>query len=174
MKKAGIILLAVILLMTGCTGAGGDSSGASADASSSGSGMDDTGFVFVSGGALIAMHAPAAAILDQLGEPKEYFEAPSCAFQGIEKTYVYTSFSLYTYELEGADHVASIVILDDSITTKEGVSIGDPLSKVTSVYGDGFVKSVGLYTYETKTMKLNFIVADDSVTSIEYVALAGE
>lgn len=174
MRKAGIVLLAIVLFLAGCAGPDGSASGTSSGASASGSGADDAGYVFVSGGTSIAMHAPAAPILDGLGEPKEYFEAPSCAFQGIEKTYVYTSFSLYTYELEGADHIASIVILDDSITTKEGVSIGDPLSKVTSAYGDGYVKSVGLYTYETATMKLNFIVEDDSVTSIEYVALAGE
>lgn len=167
-----MIILVVMLLLTGCAGADGNISKTSEAASAESA--DTAGYVFVSNGTSIAMHAPVAPLLETLGEPKEYFEAPSCAFQGIEKTYVYTSFSLYTYELEGADYVASVVILDDSIVTKEGVSMGDPLSKVTSVYGDGYVKSVGLYSYETATMKLNFIMEDDAVISIEYVALAGE
>ncbi|MHB1452341.1 MAG: hypothetical protein ACYCYM_00095 [Saccharofermentanales bacterium] len=173
MRRTGImVLLTVVILLAGCAGPTGSASQTSTAAS--GESADSAGYVFVGEGVSIAMHAPAAPLLEQLGEPKEYFEAPSCAFQGIEKTYVYTSFSLYTYELEGADYVASIVILDDSITTKEGVSMGDPLSKVTSVYGDGYVKSVGLYSYESDVMKLNFLIEDDAVISIEYVAMAGE
>ena len=44
----------------------------------------------------IMMHANAAPILEQLGEPVSYTEEASCAFTGLDKTYYYGGFYLQT------------------------------------------------------------------------------
>ncbi len=169
MKHLAVICMIGVILLAGCAGPSGDPSAASGTGSSG----ETQGYRFKASGVEIAMHGDAAPVLEALGEPKEYFEAPSCAFQGVEKTYVYPSFSVYTYELDGSDHIASVVLMDDSVSTEEGVSIGDTAEKVASVYGEGYTASTGLYSYSRGTMKLNFILEGDAVTSIEYVALAG-
>ncbi|MEA4890410.1 MAG: hypothetical protein VB070_13220 [Clostridiaceae bacterium] len=170
-KKAGVLLLAVLFLLTGC--AAGPSSGTAGTNPASGSSQAaKSGYAFKTGDLTIYMHDEAAPILEKLGEPKQTFEAESCAFQGKERTYVYTSFSVYTYELDGVDHIASVVILDDSIGTPEGIYLNSTLDDVKKAYGDKYEESVGLYTYKSDTMKLSFLIKDNVVTSIEYVALA--
>ena len=41
-----------------------------------------------------------------------YFEAPSCAFDGIDKTYTYAGFELLTYPKDDKDYVSSVVLKD--------------------------------------------------------------
>lgn len=65
------------------------------------------------------MNEKAAPILEKLGEPMEYFEAESCAFEGLDKIYTYSGFELHTYEMKGTDYVASVMFLDDSVSTKK-------------------------------------------------------
>jgi len=132
----------------------------------------DAGYAFVVKGATIAMHTEAAPILAKLGEPKEYFEAPSCAFQGTERSYVFSGFKVTTYELDGKDHIASVLVLDDSVATPEGVFLGATLEEVTKAYGSGYAQNLGLYTYASGRMSLAFLVEDGKVTSIEYAASA--
>ena len=54
-----------------------------------------------------------------LGEPMHYFEAPSCAFEGMDKIYSYSGFEFTTYTKDNVDYIASIVFLDDTVTTRE-------------------------------------------------------
>lgn len=132
----------------------------------------EAGYAFKSSDVTIHMHAEVAPILEKLGEPKSYFEAASCAFPGLEKQYTYPSFILYTYEDGETDRVASVVLLDDSVGTAEGIYINDSLEDVLAVYGEGYSHTVHLYSYESGKMKLSFIIEDNLVTSIEYVALS--
>ena len=43
------------------------------------------GYVFEYNGVKIGMDMEAAPIIAALGEPSSYFEAPSCAFEGLDK-----------------------------------------------------------------------------------------
>ena len=126
------------------------------------------GFVFVTDGIEIAMDIDAADTLDKLGEPNSYFEAPSCAFDGVDKMYTYKSFELDTYPQGDRDHISSIVFKDDVITTKEGIAIGDPASKVIDTYGSDYEEEKGMHVYKKDGMKLCFIIKDDTVAAVEY------
>ena len=55
------------------------------------------GFVFISGDVQIVIDAEAEPIVEALGEPKSYFEAASCAFEGLDKIYTYGGFEVNTY-----------------------------------------------------------------------------
>lgn len=157
MKKLVIFLIVITVLM-GCRSASTDN-------------PPQKGFFFESKGITIAMHAESDAIVSQLGEATSYFEAESCAFKGKEKIYTYNGFELSTYELNGKDYVASIVFLDDSVSTPEGIYLNSCLEDVLSAYGDSYTKSFDLFTYELAKSKLRFLIEDNHVVSIEYVAV---
>lgn len=125
------------------------------------------GYTYISNDVVVEIDADAAAVVEQLGEPLSYFEAPSCAFEGIDKIYTYNSFEIETYPMDGKDFISMVTFKDDSITTPEGVGIGDSVDKVKEVYGD-CAEEGGMMVYEKDDMKLCFIVKDGAVVSVEY------
>lgn len=131
------------------------------------------GYVFVAKGATIAMNAPAAPILTQLGAWTSYSEAASCAYQGLDKTYTYPSFQLVTYTQDDVEYVESLLILDDTVATPEGIFLGASLADVKAAYGSDFAQNLGLYTYTKGAMSLQFLFENDQLTQIEYVAKIG-
>lgn len=130
--------------------------------------LEHRGYVFIHQDVVIEIDADAAPILEKLGEANSYFEAASCAFNGLDKMYTYGSFELDTYPVDDKDYVSMVLFKDDSIATAEGVSIGDPAEKVTEVYGKDAAKENGMIVYQKDGMKLCFIVENGSVSSIEY------
>ena len=117
---------------------------------------------------VIEIDAEAAPIIEKLGEPNSYFEAPSCAFEGIDKMYTYNSFEVDTYPSKTQDYISTIIFKDDVITTTEGVGIGDSVDKVMEVYGEDGSNEDGMLVFEKDGMKLCFIIQDDTVASVEY------
>lgn len=119
----------------------------------------------------IMMHAPAAPILEALGEPVSYTEEASCAFSGLDKTYYYGGFYLQTYPLGDADYIFSAWLVDDSSTTPEGIYIGATQAEVETAYGsDGFNGS-NAYIMPGTTSTLTVILTDGVVSSIQYDAV---
>jgi len=180
MKKIGLLLMVLILLLIGCGGEKntsenpGDDKGGNEPVESIKKPDDEAEieeYVFEYKGITIAMNEKAASILGRLGEPLDYFEAESCAFEGLDKIYTYSGFELHTYEIKGVDYVAAVMFLDDSVSTKEGAYLYSDLDDVLSKYDDNYVKDLGLYTYELNKSKISFLVEDDEVVSIEYNAI---
>lgn len=132
------------------------------------SGTEYKGYTFCCQDVVIEMDAEAAPLVAKLGEPVSYFEAPSCAFEGIDKMYTYNGFELDTYPLNDKDYVSAVIFKDDIVSTPEGVSIGDPAEAITAAYGEDMTEEKGMIVYEKDGMKLCFIAAGDSIVSIEY------
>ena len=187
MKKKTIgIILAASLMLSGCgSGAkviegevkakGGEKvveavAEKNVDNMEAGSAKKDSykGYVFCYNDVVVNIDAEAAPILKQLGEPNSYFETPSCAFEGIDKKYAYGSFELDTYPAKDKDFVSAVIFKDDSITTQEGVGIGDSREKMIEAYGGEGSEELGMTVYRKDGMKLCFILKDDSIISIEY------
>lgn len=163
MKKQLALMAIVTLLLAGC--------GANPNEDPPLISPEPGGYVFEVDGITIAMHEEAGPILEELGEARGYFEAESCAFDGLDKTYTYHGFELCTYELDGKDYVASIFFLDDSVSTPEGVYLYSSLEDVISAYGDSYSTSFNLYIYELEDSQIRFLIENDHVDSIEYVAV---
>lgn len=126
------------------------------------------GYVFTYNGTVVEMDAKAAPVVEKLGEPGDYFEAPSCAFEGLDKIYTYSGFELETYPVGDEDHISAVIIKDDSVATAEGVSIGDSREKLEQTYGTDSSLESGMVVYGKDGMKLCFILQDDEIISIEY------
>ena len=73
-----------------------------------------------------------------------------------------------TYPLGDKDYVSLILFKDDSISTAEGISIGDSDEKIGQTYGDDALEEDGMIVYQKDSMKLCFIVENGNVSSIEY------
>lgn len=132
------------------------------------------GYAFIYQDVVIEMDADAAPIIEQLGEPDSYFEAPSCAFEGIDKMYTYRGFELDTYPTDDKDYISAVIFKDDTLVTPEGIGIGDSVSRLEEVYGTQWHDEDGMMVYEKDGMKLCFIIGDDSVISVEYQSCATE
>lgn len=128
-------------------------------------------FTFVYKGTNIDMKAEAAPICAALGDAKSYTEETSCAFDGLDKNYTYTSFIMTTYPDGDKDRVNSVTVLDDTVSTADGICIGDSVDKVDEVYGADAFNGVNAYIMKEGDAQLTIIIDNDKVSSIQYTAL---
>ena len=176
MRKSIWILLLLVFLLSACGGQekpGGQSSGSQPGQTSqpapSVAAPEVSGYVFKSGENTVAIDDDMAAVLAALGEAKSYFEAESCAFEGLDKTYTYPGFVITTRPDGEKDFVNSIVLTDDSVTTPEGVYIGSTAADVAAAYGESDDSTDTVLSYTKDNTTLNFILDGDKVISIEYL-----
>lgn len=181
MKKRLVLLMTVSMLLLAACGSsekviGGDTTAnngqnTGSDAQTGGENVEThKGYVFTYNGTVVEVDADAAPIVAALGEPVSYFEAASCAFEGLDKMYTYSGFEIDTYPVEEKDYVSAIIFKDDSVATDKGVSIGNSFQRVKDLYGTDYTENNGMITYEKDGMKLCFIIQDDAVVSIEYLS----
>lgn len=156
MKRISIFLLAVIMLfsLAGCGATEPD--------------QQEENFSFTYNGTKIMLGAEATSILNALGEPRSYTEAPSCAFDGMDKTYYYGSFYLSTYPTDGKYYVYSIWFADDSVATNDGIRIGTTKAQVEAICGADCFNGTNMYSQTLGNSKLTILMEDGMVSSIQY------
>lgn len=184
-KLIGILLAAGMLLtMAGCgndekviDGDVSNAPGGSKQEAGGAAGSTQTagqGYVFRYNGVTVSVDGDMAPVLEGLGEPTGYFEAASCAFEGLDKTYTYGSFEIVTYPQGEKDCVSTIILKDDTVSTAENISIGSSLENVTNAYGTDYTKQGNMLVYRKGGMRLCILVENDTVTSIQYFSTALE
>ena len=169
-KMIGIVLAAGMVMMTACGGGNPADGSSETVAGSNAATATKKGYVFSYQGTTVAVDQNMAEVLKGLGEASSYFEAPSCAFEGLDKVYTYNGFVIDTYPQGAQDLVSAISLTDDVVTTAEGVYNGCSLADVTAAYGTNYTEEGGMVVYRKDGMKLCFIVQDDTVTSIQYLS----
>ena len=155
MKRVLCALLSLLMLIAMISCGGGDTAG-------------DADYTFEKGKTVIAIHGDMEPILAALGDWNDYEEKPSCGFSGISKLYVYGSFEIETYPVDGKDYVYSVKLYDDSVATAEGIRIGSSKAQVVEAYGDADSESGTILTYRAKNMYLQFIFNAAGVVSNIY------
>lgn len=174
MKKFGVVLAVIVviaLVVVGVVFLNRQSTEPTAvvednmDASQETENTEDV-YVFDDNGKKLTLGVEYSSL--DLGEPTDYYEVQSCAFDGMDKIYTFDNYEVHTYPDNGTDKVLSIYFLNDQVSTTEGVKIGDSLSSMLEVYSDGYEQLDTQYTYSKGLTQLRFIVENDAITSIEY------
>lgn len=163
MRKILLVLM-LALALTGCK----DKENKQNESITSTQAVKKTFFEFKTGNGLIKVNMTAKDALAIAGEYKEYVEIPSCVYTGYDKMYIYGGYEINVNTIDGEDVVTRIILTDDSVTTKEGLFIGDSVKKMKSLYGTSYVLDEGIYEYSKDDGKLYIGVRDDAVISIEY------
>ena len=66
------------------------------------------------------------------------------------------------------DRIYSIYLLDDTVSTKEGIKITDDVSKMKEVYGSGYTEQGESYLYSKNATTLQFYTSNGVIIGIEY------
>lgn len=167
MKKLFAILLAVamVLCLAACQ------TPENTENPGNGEPVQDS-YTFTYKGTKIALNAPAEAVVAALGDPLEYSESTSCAFDGLDKQYKYDSFYLETYPLNGKDYIYGWWFVDDLVETEEGICIGSALADVEAAYGAENYNGSNAFQMKKGSGSLTIILEDGVVTSIQYGIMA--
>ena len=168
------LALGLTLSLTACGGgndtpSGSENTAPQESAQAGGENTADTFTFTTADGKEVAVNADMADVLAELGEEQSYFEAESCAFEGLDKTYTYPGFVITTRPDGDKDYVNSIRLTDDTVSTGEGVYIGSTEADVTTAYGESTSDTEGMLSYTAGDVALNFILENGVVTSIEYL-----
>ena len=175
-----VLLLALLFTLTAC---GGEKSSPNPpDAAAPAENSDDSAaaapvpeagsrYVLTYRDCPLPMNAEFAPLLDFLGEPDSYFEAASCAFDGLDKTYTYAGVEIITYPDEERDYISSVCILDSSVSTPEGITIGSTQADVAAAYGEDFQELGTQYVYEDGDARLSILFENGAAIYVEYTAL---
>jgi len=145
-----------------------ESKNAGEAASEDAAGSEADTYVFAYNGVEMSVNQEAAAVLDALGEPLSYFEAASCAFEGLDKMYTYSSFEVDTYPEGDTDYISCIYFLDDMVETPEGISLYMSKADMEEAYGTEYEEVSGAYVYSKGNGQLSFIIDNDEIVAIEY------
>ena len=190
-KKILSIMLgaAVVMTLAACSGDDADtapvvlSGGETAQTEAAEGGSDtadgtgDTAaadaFVFTYNGIAIPMNAPADAVIEQLGDGYTYFEAPSCAYEGMDKVYTYNSIVVRSYTMDGVDYIAAVELKDDTVQTAEGIRIGATEEEVRAAYGEDGNEGTSGIEYTKGDSFISFIFEDGRTIAITYTAIVG-
>ncbi len=174
--KRLLVLISTVALSAMLVACGGDSQGNKENNSGTkvenGSNTEVSGnFEYTANGTEIMMHQKAKTIIDALGDATDYFESESCAFEGLDKIYTYSGFEVSTYEKDGVDYIAGVSLMDDTVSTAEGVSLFESKEDMIAAYGEDFKEVEGIYTYKKGESQISFMIKEGQITQIEYTAL---
>ncbi|MBR4706930.1 MAG: hypothetical protein IKP29_02610 [Pseudobutyrivibrio sp.] len=173
MKKRILILTMTAAIAMSLTACGGSSDtkvieGNSANTAATTTTTSATGYVFNYKGTDIPVDAEAAPIIEALGEASSYFESPSCAADGIGKVYTYSDVEVETYPDGDVDKVLAVRLLNDTVSTAEGIDLSSSKDDIVAAYGDATEETDRSLKYEKDGMSLVFIFGDNGLISIEY------
>lgn len=168
--KKGLVcalLVALLCAFTAC----GPSGGPATPSGNTNDPETKTGFAFSWNGHSIRPGDVGTDMKALAGEWKSCFESPSCAFEGIDKTYTYAGFVIDTTPSEDGkdDIIKAIRLTDDSVTTAENVYVGMTAEAIRKVYGESIGVSDACLRFVSGDVELQFIIKEGKAVSIEYI-----
>lgn len=128
------------------------------------------GFYFEAAGVKISVNCGAWLLekIKETGLNYSYYEAQSCAYQGLDMFYTFDSFEVLVNTVDGHNAITTISILDDLVKTSEGLKIGDSLNKLIDIYGSDYELNGNVYKYRQDGTTLSVLIKNNKVSSIEY------
>jgi hypothetical protein len=128
----------------------------------------ESGYEFSHNGTSVALGGLASDFTTSAGEPDKIFEAPSCAFVGVDKILYYPGFTVNTFPVDGVDYILAVVFTDDSVATPEGIYLGMTRTDVEAAYGKPSQEEDNGSTYNKGGMSLRFVFENDVAVGLKY------
>jgi hypothetical protein len=159
MKKSAVLFIVLSILLAACGAAP--------------SNLKESDLSFALDGKSYALKTDAQPLLDALGSGYALIEAPSCLYQGNDKTFEYESIVIYTIPVDGKDIIDEIDLTGGSYETSRGIKIGDTLEDIRKAYGESYFDDGGIIEYnlsgdksDIKSPKIYFEMTDGKVSCI--------
>ena len=170
MKKLISVLLALTAFLFVLSACGDDDGVVTLPPEDTGTPADNTYF-FVYQGTTVRpgdlWSGKAGGLLAKLGEPVSSSSSPSCAFQGLDKTFTFPGFIVLTYPDNDNDYVLNIQFTDDSVTTPAGIRIGSTEADLTAAYGTG-QKNGNAVVYTQGKTQIAAVVENGTIKNLNY------
>lgn len=104
--------------------------------------------------------------IECITEEPDYFEAESCAYEGMNYIYTYNNYTLTFFD-EGDDVVVECITLqNDIVETGEGAYIGQSREEIEAIYGTDYEGDDTAIVYTKDSSEMQFIFSDGDVISI--------
>lgn len=146
MKKWILILMtAALLVLTAC---GGNKASFS---------KEDLSLTV--GGAVVTAETAMEEVLAALGEDYSYAEAISCVYEGMDKTYDYADWTVYTYPDGENDRLMELYCVGGDVKTAKGITFGSAKSEIVACYGEGYVETGSMLSYELPASGSDYVPA---------------
>jgi hypothetical protein len=105
----------------------------------------------------------------KIGEPLDMVSAPSCYYDGDDKTFIYDGFSINTYPDGDNDYVVSIELNTDAVSTIKGAKVGMSIDDAIALYGNNYTQNGSNYQYQIDDKYMYFYVENGTVSIIGIV-----
>ena len=169
MKKLICMVLAIVMTLALC--ACGDNGDATTTTKKPAADSNPKGYLFTYNGKQFGLNMKMTDVQAKIGAETKKNTSDSCAFGGTDTTYYYDSIRITTSDDKGYEWVYEIYLLDDLVSTEEGISVGSTAAQVTAKYGQSEGGSDSLLVYAKDGMKLKFSMKDGKVAAILYTML---
>lgn len=128
------------------------------------------------GGTEITGDTSVEDVLEALGDGYEYFEAISCVYEGMDKTYTYPDYILYTYPDGAIDHLMELYCTGGDVSAK-GVTFGASKDEIVEAFGEDYTEEGSMMIYAVEPSDANnepasvyFELTDGAVSAIALTA----
>jgi len=140
-----VLLLALLLTFTACGGQPQPGDPGEIGEPQDGGGKSAGSFALadiavVINGKTLTLDSPIEDFFEALGDDYDYLEGPSCAYEGLDKAYIYELTELSTVPPEGVETLAELYTADPAIKTPKGIGVDSSRDDVIAAYGDGYVE----------------------------------
>ncbi len=127
-------------------------------------------YKFSARGVELSVGEDADEVISMLPEANYFSCAHSCTGEGDDEIYIYNGFRITVYREGDSSEICSIELTNDSISTEEGIFIGDSEARLLEIYGEGRPFSGGV-EYFADNCILRFFVRGGKVTAIKYLKI---
>ena len=127
-------------------------------------------------GTEITGDTPVDDVLALLGEDYAYYEAISCVYDGMDKTYTYPDAIVYTYPDGEQDCLMELYCTGGDVSAG-GITFGASRDQVIDAFGEDYTEEGSMLVYAREPSSANlepaslyFELTDGSVTAIAITA----
>ena len=133
----------------------------------SGQPTNEANHSFIFHGTAITMGADPHPVIAALGEALNESREPNCAIEGEDVSLQYPGIIItLTYPADGSTpFITGVRLLDDSVTTPEGLTIGSPAADIARLYGQYDREENGFFYFNQGRSTLEIAVGGDNLVN---------